>query len=48
MVLGEMKNADFKIIGFRRLNVMSGKAEMKTVSLFTLNESRYFFLSSEL
>ena len=42
MVLRAIKNAGFQIIEFTRLNVMSREAEMKNVSLFTLNESRYF------
>lgn len=40
-----MEKADFKSVEFVRHNVKNRQAEVKNVSLFTLNESRYFFLA---
>lgn len=40
-----MGKADFKSVGLVRHNIMRRQAEVKNVSLFTLNESRYFFLA---
>lgn len=40
-----MEKVDFKIVEFVRHNIMNRQAEVKNVSLFTLNEPRYFFLA---
>lgn len=40
-----MGKADFKIVELVRHDKRRRKAEMKNVSLFSLNEPRYFFLA---